>query len=267
VWRGSRADRRPPPRRGSFLPGAGASAAGGERFPGGVLAELVEAGIRLAEGLLDVVDRHVGEAAAVAQVLHVAAVVLVERLEDRVGLAVPLERLDAEAAAQLEVERRRALHPLAVELELGEGGIIEKVAAHRLGELRAGEVVLHVGEADARLDSRGAAAGREQRRFADAEAFAGLEHRRRLERLALAEVEERVVADLVAHRVVERDRALAVRRAPGMCFREVDDGGIAAIDVLPGFQIFVHRSICIRRRAAWKRALDGSARPSTTEKW
>src|SRR5919204_3488320 len=82
-------------------------------------AEVEELGIGLAEDALDVFRRDVGILAAPMHILHVPAVVLVVGMEDRVGPPVELERLDAKALAQAEIERRRRLHPFSVQLELG----------------------------------------------------------------------------------------------------------------------------------------------------
>src|SRR6185503_9349157 len=202
-----------------------------------------------------------------AQVFHVAALVLVERVEDRVGAAIELERLDAKARAQREVEGGRGLHPFAVDAQVGVAVIDEQVAAHGLGQARRGEVVLDVGEADARLDARGARARGEQRGLAYAEAFAGLEHGRGAEHFGVGKVEERVVADLVAHRVVEGDRFLPCRPAGSVSLRERLHRRIRAVDVARGRKVIVHWSSFIRRRAPANSALFGSASPSITEKW
>src|SRR3954469_24276449 len=76
---GSAAGRPPRPPPGS----SPREALSGERFLGGVPAEPVELRIGLAEGLLDLGGGHVREAAALAQVFHVAALILVEGMEDR----------------------------------------------------------------------------------------------------------------------------------------------------------------------------------------
>jgi len=118
--------------------------------------------------------------------------------------AVELERLDAEFAAQVQVEGGRRLHPLAFQPELCEAVIHEEVrAAHVCGEARCGEMVLHVGEAHARGDADDARAGGEQRGLADAEAFAGFQAPAAPVRRILREIEERVVADGIAHRVIQ----------------------------------------------------------------
>ena len=117
-----------------------------------VRAEVVVLGYVSLKTRLDLVRRDVGEAAAIAQVFHVAPVVLVERVEDGIGRPVELERLDAEARAEREVERRRRFDPLAVEQELGVAVEHEEIGAHLRGELGSGEVVLDVGEADTRRD-------------------------------------------------------------------------------------------------------------------
>src|SRR5690348_3229891 len=126
------------------------------RTPSGKLAlrgggaEIEELGIGLAEHALDVLRRHVRMLAAPAHVLHVPPVVLVERMEDRVRLAVELERLHTEALAQAQVERRRRLDPVAVDVELGVAVVDEEVGAHLRRELGRRRVILDVGEADAR---------------------------------------------------------------------------------------------------------------------
>src|ERR1043165_463219 len=52
-----------------------------------------------AEDALDVLCGHVGELATPAYVFHVPALVLVERVENRVSAAIELERLNAKAGA------------------------------------------------------------------------------------------------------------------------------------------------------------------------
>src|SRR5436190_11773429 len=74
-------------------------AASGELALRGRRAEVEERGIGLAEDALDVVCRHVGELPAPVHVLHVPAIVFVERMEDRVFAAVEFERLYPEARA------------------------------------------------------------------------------------------------------------------------------------------------------------------------
>src|SRR4051812_32612594 len=149
-------------------------AASGELALCGRRAEVEERGIGLAEDALDVLRRHVGELAAPAYVLHVPAVVLIERMEDRVFAAVELERLHPETRAQGEVERRRRLDPFAVELQLDIAVVDEEVGAHLRRQLGRGQMVLHVGKADARRDAGSAGTGSEQRRFRHAPADVAL---------------------------------------------------------------------------------------------
>src|SRR5438094_410137 len=230
-------------------------------------AEIEELGIGLAEHALDVLRRHVGVLAAPAHVLHVAPVVLVVRMENRVGPAVELERLHAKALAQAQIERRRGLDPLALQVELGVAVIDEEVGAHLLGELRRRQVVLHVREADTRRNAGGARGGSEQRRLGHAPAEVLLEARRGAVGVLRQEVLERVVADAVAHRVVKRDRAFARIGALRMLGGERHDLRMAAVDEASWLQVFVHLSSFISLRTPWKSALCSSARPSTTEKW
>src|SRR6266480_3370655 len=254
------------PRRESSLPAARASGRR-ERFLSCVGSQAVELRVGLAERLLDLFDRHVGVAAAVAQVLHVAAVVRVEGMEDRVAAPVELERLDAEPGAQREVEGGRGLHPAALEVQVGVAVIDEQVAAHGFSEPRRRKVVLHVGKAHARGNARRTDACGKQRGLAHAEALLGGEDRRRPEDFRLRKIEERVVADLVAYGVVKRNRALARHGTLGILFRESDNRSVGAVDVAPGPEEFLHLSSFIRRRAPWNSALDWLARPSTIEKW
>src|SRR3990172_8553717 len=230
-------------------------------------AESVEPGIELAEFPLDLVDGNIGVAAAPAQVLHVPAPVRVERMEDRVLAPIELERPHAEALAQGEVERRRRLDPLPVEEQLRVSVVNEQVAAHGFGEPRRGEMVLHVGEAHARRDLRGARAGCEQRGLADAEPLPGSENRGRSEHGIIREIEKRVVADAVAHRIVKGDRAAAIVGAGRVPAREPAHRRVRAVDEAARCEIFRHLSSFISRRAPARSALDGSARASSTEKW
>jgi hypothetical protein len=77
---------------------------------------------------------------------------------------------------------------------------------------RRGEVrwFFHGGKPPPGRDARGARAGGQQRGLADAESLIGREHGRGAEHFAIREIEKRVVADFVAHRVIQRDCALAL---------------------------------------------------------
>src|SRR4029079_7490955 len=113
----------------------------------------------------------------------------VERVKDRVGAPVELERLDAKAPAQLVIEDPRRLEPLSLEEEFGVPVVDEEIRAHALAQARGRQVILDVGEPDARRNAKRARAGREQRRLADAKSFAALERARRAVRVVLREVE------------------------------------------------------------------------------
>src|SRR5947209_3852833 len=110
-------------------------AASGELALRGGRAEVEELGIGLAEDALDVVGRHVAVLAAPAHVFHVTALVLVDRMEDRVLASVELQRLHPKARAQAEIEGGRRLDPPAVELKLAVAVVDEKVGAHLRREL------------------------------------------------------------------------------------------------------------------------------------
>src|SRR2546430_6411270 len=188
-------------------------------------------------------------------------------MEDRIAAPVELERLDAKPGAQREIEGGRGLHPAALEVQVGVAVIDEQVAAHGFGEPRRRQVVPDVGKAHARGDACRTDAGGKQRCLAHAEALLGVEHRRRLEDFLIRKIEERVVADLVAHGVIKRDGTLARHGTLGILFRESDNGRVGAVDVAARPEEFLPLSSFIRRRAPWNSALDWLARPSTTEKW
>ena len=78
---------------------------------------------------------------------------LVERVHQGVAGAVEVERLDAEPLAQLDVERRAQLVPAVVEEQLAVAVPGEHVGAHLGVQLLAGQVVAHVGEAEAGRDA------------------------------------------------------------------------------------------------------------------
>src|SRR6266404_328724 len=230
-------------------------------------AEVEELGIGLAEDALDVFRRHVGVLAAPAHIFHMPAVVRVEGMEDRVFPAVELERLHAKAGAQAQVERRRRLDPFAVEMELRVAVVDEEIGAHLRRQLRRRQVILYVGEADARRDAGCARRTGEERRLGHAPAETALEASRGAIGVVGHEVLERVVADGVAHRVVERHRAAAVIGALRMLAREADHCRVSAVDEAAGLQVFVHLSSFMSLRTPWKSGLCSSARASTTEKW
>ena len=100
----------------------------------------------------DPVQREVVEAAALVDVLHVPVAGLVEGVHQGVVGAVEVERLGAEALAQLDVERRAQLEPPVPEQQLAVAVPGEQVGAHLGAELLAGQVVADVGEAEAGRD-------------------------------------------------------------------------------------------------------------------
>src|SRR6185437_1620527 len=57
-----------------------------------------------AEGGADLVERDVGEHAAIGEILHVTPAAEIERVVDRIAHAIPVERLEAELVGQLLVE-------------------------------------------------------------------------------------------------------------------------------------------------------------------
>ncbi len=167
---------------------------------------------------------------AVEQVFHVALAALVERVVDRIGAAVELERQEAEAVAEFDVEGRRGLQPAAVEEDIGVAVPGEHVRLHGPAHALGRQMVAHVGKAETRRNADGAARGGEQRRLRDAPAVAGGEHAARAHAGGREGDAVRVVAKAVAHGVVELDRTLARRRAAAVLVREGLHGGMVRID-------------------------------------
>jgi hypothetical protein len=89
-------------------------------------------------------------------------------MQQRIAMAVEIERLDTDLFAQRGIEGRRRLAPGAVDEHLGKTVPGEEVGAHALAQLFRGEVVAHVGKADARRDAVNAAGRRIERSLADA---------------------------------------------------------------------------------------------------
>src|SRR5262245_17402392 len=126
------------------------------------------AGIIMTECAADLVERNVGEDAAIGEIFHVAPAGEIERVIDRIGDAVPFQWFKPEALGQLPVEGGRGLDPAAVEPDLGVAVIIEGVAAHQVREPLGGHVIADVGIAHARRDADGAAKRGHQSRLVHA---------------------------------------------------------------------------------------------------
>src|SRR4051812_42998837 len=222
-----------------------------EGFLAGVRAEVEVARVNLGEHAADLVGRHVRVGAAEVEVLHVPALILVERMEDRVFAAVELERLHAEALAHGEVERRRRLDPFTLQEEIGVAVEYEEVGAHLRGERRRRQVVLYVGVAHARRNARDARARGEQRGLGHTPALVAFEASRAAIGVVEREVLERVVAHAVAHRVVERHGLLALLGAVSVLARELDHLWMGAVDEASRLEKFIHLSSFISLRAPW----------------
>jgi hypothetical protein len=131
----------------------------------------------------------------------VLATVLIERVHQGVVVRVEFQHLDAEALAQLDVERGAELAPLAVQQQLGIAVPGEHVGAHGLAQLRAGEVVPDVGEAEAGRDAPVARRSGQQHRLRNAPVALRPCHGARPVSLGLDGGGVGVVADAVAHGV------------------------------------------------------------------
>jgi hypothetical protein len=126
-----------------------------------------------------------------------------------------------------------AFTQLPVEQELGVAVEHEEIGAHLRGELRSRDVVPDVGVAHARRDADGARARRQQRRLGHAPAAALLDADGRAVGVVEGEVLERVVADAVAHRVIEGNRLFALA-FPLSALWKKRYGRVIAVDEAPG---------------------------------
>ena len=181
---------------------------------------MLEVALQVGLGRLDqarVVLPHVGderlegevvEGPALLHVLHVAFVARVVGVHQRVGAAVELERVDVEALAHLQVEGRRRLYPAALEVHRDVAVPAVHVAADQLAQALGAQVVAHVGEAHARRDA-GAARDRGEQVGLGHAVGGALDEGAAGGEVLPAHVEAvGVVADAVAHRVVQLHGAL-----------------------------------------------------------
>ena len=158
------------------------------------------------------VDRRIGEPAAIMDIFHVTLAVGIELVKQRVAFAVEDQLPDAEPFAHLGVERRRDLELPAVEPQRDVTMIDEQVGSHQLGELRRIEVIADIGKSDRRGNAGAAQRSRQQDRLRHAII-------RRLYRdpagavvvRAGADI-ERIVSDAVAHRIEQPDRLAGLRQ-------------------------------------------------------
>ena len=149
---------------------------------------------------------------------------------DRVRDPVPVERLEAEFLRQLPVEGRCRLHPAPVEPDLGVAVVIERVAAHQLGQPLGGHMISYVGIAYASRDAGRAADRGQQSRLVDAIAVARAQGRAGAIGLGLHRRVVGVVAQIVAHRVIEAKRPLAVGPFGRYAARILDDFRMVRVD-------------------------------------
>jgi predicted N-acetyltransferase YhbS len=148
---------------------AGASATG-PGLCGEVPIDRVERRVGGGIGGSDPFEREVVEGAVVAHVLHVAPAGRIERMQQSIGLAVELEREDAEPLTQAPVEGRRGLQPAVVERQLDIAMPEEEVGAESLEQLGSRQMVAHVGEPQASGDPPTAGDRCQEHRLGDAEA-------------------------------------------------------------------------------------------------
>ena len=94
----------------------------------------------------DGLERQVVEGAALVQVFHVAVAGTVERVVDRVLVAIEFQWLQLEFLAQLDVESGRGLAPLAVEQDRRVAVPVEDIGLHGLAQALGAQVVAHIGK-------------------------------------------------------------------------------------------------------------------------
>ena len=175
-------------------------------------------------------QRQVVEAAALGHVLHVPVAGQVEGVVDRIVAAVELQRQQAEALAQLDVEGRCGLAPGTVQPDLGVAVPVEDVGLHAGPHALGAEVVAHVGKTQSGRDAHGTAGSRQQAGLGHAPAHAQGQHRAGPHARKRQVAAVGVVAEAVAHRAVQRHGALALVAALGMLTRKGDHGGVVAVD-------------------------------------
>ena len=183
----------------------------------------------------------------IADVLHVGPVRRVERMEQRVGAAVELERRDVEPVAQLDVEHRRRLDPPAGEEQVGVAVPGEDVGAHHLEQPARRQVIADVGIADSRGNAAGAGDRRQQGRLGDAEPEPELETARGTQLLGHELNRIGVVANAVAHGIVEVDGPGNVVAGAAMRLGEGPDGGVVALNARRRDQIAIRRVVGLGR--------------------
>ena len=127
----------------------------------------------------------------------------VKRMEDRVGAAVEVERVDAELPAQLDVERGSRLYPPAIQPELRVSVIVEHVGAHELQESRRRQMVAHVGKAEPRRDAGGTRSGDQDARLGHAPSAALRENGARPQSLDGDVDGVRVISETISYGVKE----------------------------------------------------------------
>ena len=180
----------------------------------------------------------------VVHILRVGPARAVEWMQKRVGVAVEIERMNANLGAERGVEGWGCLAPGTVHIDFSEAVPGENVRAHALTELLSCEVIAYIGESDAGGNKVDAAGGGVKRRFANAIAVASCKHAGGPERLGRAHVDVRVVADAVAHRLIEQTGLLAVagvRRNGGA--GEIPDGRMITIDIFAGIGVDASDSV------------------------
>ena len=91
---------------------------------------LEHVGIDLAKGAQNQVGRHISPSAAVPQILHMAAVLSIERVKKLIGFTVELEGQDAKTITQRSIKGRRRLHPVPGQIHLGVTVVAKCVAPH-----------------------------------------------------------------------------------------------------------------------------------------
>ena len=126
------------------------------------------------------------------------------------------------------------LDPAPAQPQVGVAVPDEQVGLHGLAHALGAQVVAHVGKTQARWNAGGAAGGGQQYRLGHAPAIAIFKHGACAHAL-LGQVDAvGVVAEPVAHRQVERHRALSRVAALCVLLRKCDDGRVRAIDRLRG---------------------------------
>ena len=98
---------------------------------------------------------------------------MVEFMEERIVVAVEIERMDTESGTEAEIKSGSGFDPAAIEMKFREAVPSEEIGAEEGEKLFRGEMVADVGIANSGGDADGSCRGSEQSGFGNAETSFG----------------------------------------------------------------------------------------------